>query len=76
MGNFPITSSKGDQNIVIIYEYNSNHIYGDPIKYCNAEDLIQSCKKVLSMFMSRGLQPKLHILDNEFSNMFKNYDKS
>ena len=72
-GRFPIISRKGSKYVMIVYEYNSNKFHGDPIKYCNAADSTRAYKKVHKMFTSRGLQPQLHILDNECSNLFKNF---
>ena len=60
---------------MIVYEYDSNHINGKSIKSCNAAYLTRTYKKVHKMFTLRGLQPQLHILDNEFSNIFKNFMK-
>ena len=39
IGRFTITSSKGSKYVMIIYEYDSNHIHRQPIKPCNAADL-------------------------------------
>ena len=64
MGYVPITSSKGNQYVTIIDEYESKHIHGEPIKNFNAADLTQSYEKFHFIFTSQGLQPKLHILDN------------
>ena len=51
-GSFPITFSKGSRYGMIVYEYNSNHIHGEPIKYCNAADFTRSYEKVHKMFIS------------------------
>ena len=72
-GRFPITSRKGSKYVMIVYEYDSNHIHGEPIKYQNAVYLTRANEKLHKMFTSRGLQPQLHILDNECSNLFKNF---
>ena len=58
---------------MILYEYNSNHIHGESIKSNNAVDLTRAYKKLHKMFTSRGLQPQLNILDNEFSSLFKHF---
>ena len=72
-GRFPITSRKGSKYVMIVYEYDSNHIHGEPIKYQNAVYLTRANEKLHKMFTSRGLQPQLHILDNECSNIFKKF---
>ena len=58
---------------MIIYEYDYNHIHEEPIKYRTAAYLTKENKKFHKMFTSRGLQPKMHILDHECSNMFNNF---
>ena len=42
---FPITSSKGYKYFMIVYEYDSNHIYGEQIKSRNVADLTREYKK-------------------------------
>ena len=64
IGRFTITSSKGSKYVMIIYEYDSNHIHGQRIKPCNASDLTTAYEKVHEIVTSRGLKPQLHILDN------------
>ena len=44
MGRFPITSSKVIKYAMIVYEYNSSNIHGEPIKYFNAEGLTRAYK--------------------------------
>ena len=75
MGRFPTTYSKGSKYVMIVYEFDSNHIHGEPIKSLSVEDLTRAYEKVHKMFTSRGLQPQLHILDNECSNLFKHFMK-
>ena len=64
MGRFPILSSRGNKYVMIVYEKNSKHNHGGPIKPCTEADLTISYEKIDTMFMSQGLQPKLHILYN------------
>ena len=73
MGRFSILSTRGNKYVVVINENNSNHIHGEPIKSLTAAYLTRSYKKVHKLFTLQGLQPKLHILDNECSNMFKHF---
>ena len=72
-GRFPITYSKGSKYVPIVHEYDSNHIHREPIKSHNAADLTRSYEKLHKMFTSRGLKQQLPILDNECSNLFKNF---
>ena len=54
-GRFPITSRKGSKYVMIVYEYNSNHIHVETIESHNAADLKRAYKKLHKMFTSRGL---------------------
>ena len=58
---------------MIVYEYNSNHIHGEPIKYFNNADLTRVYKKVHKNLKSWGLQPQLHILDIKVSSLLNNF---
>ena len=41
-GRFPIKYSRENKYVVIVYEYNYNHIHREPIKYCNTVDLTRA----------------------------------
>ena len=73
IGRFPITSSCGYKYIVIAYDYDSNNILAEPIKSrtrLHIKDAYQTMRKLLC---SRGLTPRKHVLDNEFSKVLKEY---
>ena len=67
-GRFPFTSSKSNNYIFYMYDYNSNVIWSVPIKSRNSVDLIiglNACYKVLA---KANITPIIHRLDNEISN--------
>ena len=66
-GRFPVTSIKGYEYIMVAFEADSNHIMAEPMKPRKASELTTVYAKILKMLTSRGLNPKLHILDNKFS---------
>ena len=69
-GRFPVTSSKGNKYIMVAFEADSNNIMAEPMKPRKASELTTVYAKIHKMLTSRGLKPKLHILDNECSQTF------
>ena len=66
-GAFPITSISGNKYIFVIYDYDSNLIYGIPIPSRSKAQLTSATSTILTLLKSRGLKPKLQRLDNEIS---------
>ena len=67
-GRFPFTSSKGNNYIMYMYDYDSNVIWSHPIKSRYSADLIigiNACYKVLD---DANITPLIHRLDNEISD--------
>ena len=67
-GRFPVTSSKGNNYILVAYHYNSNIIHAETLKTRSGLDLTAAYQKLHSLLTNRGLRPRLHILDNECPN--------
>ena len=67
-GRFPKRSSRGYQYIFIFYDYDSNAILAEPIKSRASTELITAWQKCYDTLTSRGIKPKLHVLDNELSD--------
>ena len=72
-GRFPITSSKANNYILVAYHYDSNTIYAEPLKSWTGLELNTAYHKIHILLSNRGLKPSLHILDNEFPNVFKTF---
>lgn len=66
-GRFPVVSSRGNQYIFIMYDYDSNAILAEPIKNRTAGEIVRACTTLHDLLTQRGLQPKLHVMDNEAS---------
>jgi hypothetical protein len=64
-GRFPVVSSKGNNYIMILYDYDSNAILAQPIKDRTAPELLRAFKVMEQELVARGLKPKLMKLDNE-----------
>jgi hypothetical protein len=72
-GRFPIMSSNGKTYIMILYDYDSNAILAQPIKYRTAPELLKAFQVMEQELVARGLTPKLMKLDNEASKLLKTY---
>jgi hypothetical protein len=66
-GRFPVTSSRGNNYIVIFYVVDANYIKSYPIKSRHRTELIKAYDDVYSFLRTRGYRPQLHKLDNETS---------
>jgi hypothetical protein len=72
-GRFPVVSRKGNKYIMILYDYDSNAILAQPIKYRTATELVKAFHVMEQELVARGLKPKLMKLDNEASKLLKAY---
>jgi hypothetical protein len=72
-GRFPAVSSKGNKNIMILYDYDRNDILAQPIKDRTAPELLKAFQVMEQEFVARGLKPKLMKLDNYASKLLKLY---
>ncbi len=67
-GRFPATSSKGNQNIMVLVEVDGNFIDAEPMKNRSEGAMIKAYKVLWDRLTSSGtVKPKTHILDNEAS---------
>ena len=72
-GRFMAPSATGHEYIFIVYDYDSNSIHATPIKNRTAGEFKRAYVATVELLQARGLQPKLHFLDNEASKQLKNY---
>ena len=70
-GRFPYKSSRGNEYLLVVYDYDSNAILVEPLKNRTAHVITKAWQKIHSTFKNRGVDPKLYILDNEISGEFK-----
>ena len=54
-----------------LYDYNSNIIDGEPIKYREDDDLITGYKQLYSRLKKGGIAPLLRKLDNKASEQLR-----
>ena len=67
MGHLPVTSIKGCKYIMVLHNCYSNAILEKPLKSCVDSDLLQSLTALFKNAKDRGIQPRLHTLDNKCS---------
>jgi hypothetical protein len=72
-GNFFQPSSRGNLLIMILYDYDSNAILAEPIKNRKAETILAAYRKMYTTLRNKGMKPKTQVLDNECSNLLKDY---
>jgi hypothetical protein len=72
-GRFPITSSKGNKYIMIVYDYNSTAILAEPIKNRSEQEILRAYSKMHQYLTDRRLKPQLQKLDNECSAALKQF---
>ena len=70
-GRYPITSSRGNQYIIICYDYDTNSIQAQPTKTRNAAEIRDTTINMLNNLSENGHQPSIHIMDNEASIILK-----
>ena len=72
-GKFPVTSRAGNAYLFVLYDCDSNLMWGVPIKNRAAETILAAFQECHTMLCKAGLRPKLCKLDNECSTILKNY---
>lgn len=72
-GRFPFTSSRGNSQIFVLYDYDSNSIHAQPMPSKTAAAILHAFKTIHNTLVVAGLRPQLHRLDNECSAILKDY---
>ena len=58
-GRFPTTSSKGNKNVMITCDYDSNAVIVRELKTKSARENIENMQHVHQFLISRGINPKM-----------------
>ena len=66
-GRFLVPSTKGNEYILCGYDYDSNHVFAEPMKNKKKASQIKAVTKIIKKLKAAELQPNFHILDNEVS---------
>jgi hypothetical protein len=72
-GRFPVTSATGMKYVIIVYDYDSNSILAELLLNPGAKTILTAFKRIHALLVSQGLRPQLHRLDNEASNILKEF---
>jgi hypothetical protein len=72
-GRFVAPSSNGNQYLMVLYDFDSNHIFAQPFKTRSAANILAAFKILHHRLCRAGCRPKLHRLDNECSTILKTY---
>ena len=72
-GRFPIASSKGNNYLLIIYDYDSNGILAQPMRTRTGPCILEAYKVLHDRLVAAGLRPQLQRLDNEASQSLKQF---
>ncbi len=70
-GRFPHKSSRGNEYIMIVYDYDSNAILAEPLKNRTAGEMKRAWTALHLRLQRNNIPPKLYILDNEISDELK-----
>ena len=71
-GRFPANSVSGHKYIMVLVEIDSNHIDAEPMKSKTEDSMIQAYLTLWKRLTSSNIvKPKMHMLDNEASEKFK-----
>jgi hypothetical protein len=72
-GRFVVPSTSGNNYLFILYDYDSNSIHAEPIPNRKKESIKAAYEKILRLLQRHGLHPQLHRLDNEASQLLKEF---
>ena len=75
-GKFPVTSYKGKQYVMVLHETGSNAILVEGLRNRTSGEMVATYQSMVDRLHERNIQPKLHVLDNEISQEFKNAIKA
>lgn len=75
-GRFPVTSSRGNKYIMLLYDYDSNSITTEPMKSRSEAEMIRAYSKLHDHLVQCGLKPQLQKLDNEAPAGLKKFMKT
>ena len=70
-GKFVCKSSRGNQYLLIVYDYDSNTILQEPSKNRTAGEIKRAWSVIHAKLSKAGVAPQLYILDNEISTELK-----
>ena len=70
-GKFPVTLFCVNKYIKVLFELDSNNILSKPMRNRTAGEMRRLYQKMIDRLKEKGIQQKLHLLDNKCSEKFK-----
>ena len=75
-GCFTVTSIKGVKYVLILYSYDANVIFPEPLNSRTGKDILHKYITCHGYLTERRLMKKMYWLDNEASNSLKRYGQN
>ncbi len=72
-GNFPYMSLDGNIRFFVMYHYKTNTILITPIAGLDSEHILEAYKLNFEYLVSKGLKPKVNLMDNQATKAIKAY---
>ena len=72
-GQFLVPAASGNKYLFVLYDFDSNYIFAVPLQRRAKECILEAYKKVYKLLSSRGLTPRIQRLDNEVSDILKQF---
>jgi hypothetical protein len=72
-GRSILPSSTGNNCLMILYDYDSNHIFAPPMKNRQGPTIVKAYAILHKRLCTAGLKPRLQRLDNECSKLLKEF---
>ena len=70
-GQFPFTSSKGNQYVMVAIHVDASYIFMEPMKNRTSGHMVGTYQRIHDRMTAAGLGVKKHYLDNEASEEYK-----
>ena len=75
-GTFPVTSSKGNKNMMVIYSYDTNKILVHTMKTRKRSEIAQAYEKIFKQLTANGFRPIVRRISNKASVVIKHFDRN
>jgi hypothetical protein len=72
-GNFPYMLLDGNICLFVMYHYKTNAILITPIVGLDSECILEAYKSNFEYLVSKGVKPKLNVMDNQATKAIKTY---
>ena len=72
-GKFIVSSSTGNNYVLVVYDYDSNNILVEPMRSRSAACILAAFTTIHARLVAAGLRPCLQRLDNECSEILKDF---